>query len=64
MTNKKVDINSNTVILRCLKIGISLSDMDNITIGFILDLVEENNKEAREVNEPLEADTLIIDKFF
>jgi len=64
LSNKKVDVNSNTVILRCLKIGISLSDMDNITIGFILDLVEENNREVSTQNEPVEADTYMIDKFF
>lgn len=38
--------------------------MDNITIGSILDLIEENNREQHEVNEPIEADTEIIDKFF
>ena len=57
-------MNSNTVVLRCLKIGMSLLDMDNVTIGFILDLVEENNSEATESQEPTEATTDIIDKFF
>lgn len=38
--------------------------MDNVTIGFILDLVEENNKEVLESIEPTRADTDIIDKFF
>lgn len=38
--------------------------MDNVTIGFILDLVEENNREQTEANEPIEANTEIIDKFF
>lgn len=38
--------------------------MDNVTIGFILDLVEENNREAFEAKEPIEASTEIIDKFF
>lgn len=38
--------------------------MDNVTIGFILDLVDENNREAFESEEPLEANTDIIDKFF
>ncbi len=42
----------------------SLSDMDNVTIGFILDLVEENNREAFEGAKPTEANTEIIDKFF
>ena len=42
----------------------SLSDMDNVTIGFILDLVDENNREHQEANEPIDADTEIIDKFF
>lgn len=52
------------MILRCLKIGLSLSDMDNISIGFILDLVEENNSEASQVAEPTEATTDILYKFF
>lgn len=38
--------------------------MDDVTIGFILDLVEENNREHQEANEPIEATTEIIDKFF
>ena len=38
--------------------------MDNITIGFILDLVDENNSEASEREEPQEANTEIIDRFF
>lgn len=42
----------------------SLSDMDNVTIGFILDLVDENNSEFQMANEPIEANTVIIDKFF
>lgn len=41
----------------------SLLDMDNVTIGFILDLVEENNKEASTSYE-IEADTDIINNFF
>ena len=38
--------------------------MDNVTIGFILDLVEENNSEFAKSQEPIEATTEIIDKFF
>ena len=38
--------------------------MDNVTIGFILDLVEENNSEYAKDNEPILATTEIIDKFF
>lgn len=38
--------------------------MDNVTIGFILDLVDENNRELNEVEQPVEANTDIIDKFF
>lgn len=50
--------------MRCLKIGMSLCDMDNVTIGFILDLVDENNREVLGDEEPLEATTEVIDKFF
>ena len=42
----------------------SLSDMDNVTIGFILDLVEENNREAFEADEPIEASAEDIKRFF
>ena len=38
--------------------------MDNVTIGFILDLVDENNREATVSEEPTDATTDIIDKFF
>ena len=43
--------------------GISLLELDNITIGFILDLIDENNSEAQQEH-VIEADTDIIDKFF
>lgn len=42
----------------------SLSDLDNVSIGFILDLVEENNKEYQEANEPVEATPEDIKTFF
>lgn len=63
-SRKQIDVNANTIVLRCLKIGMSLSDMDNVTIGFILDLVEENNREATEMNESTEADTETLYRFF
>ena len=44
--------------------GISLLDMDNITIGFILDLIDDNNSEYSKANEPVEATTEVIDRFF
>lgn len=59
-----MEVNSNTVVLRCLKIGMSLLDMDNVTIGFILDLVEENNRELGVDEELTLADTEMIDRFF
>ena len=43
--------------------GISLSELDNVTIGFILDLIDENNSEF-DSEDVIEANTEIIDKFF
>lgn len=43
--------------------GISLSELDEITIGFILDLIDENNTEVSSENE-IEATTEVIDRFF
>lgn len=43
--------------------GISLLELDNITIGFILDLIDESNGDVSKSN-TIEADTDIIDKFF
>lgn len=63
-SNRRTEVNANTIVLRCLKIGMSLSDMDNVTIGFILDLVEENNREVEQLDEPIEADSEIQYKFF
>lgn len=42
----------------------SLSDIDNVTIGFILDLVEENNREVEEASEPTEATPEMLYRFF
>ena len=61
---KGVEVNSNTILLRCLKIGISLLELDNITIGFILDLIDENNREVEQADEPVVASTDIMYKFF
>ena len=43
--------------------GISLLELDNITIGFILDLIDENNGDVTK-NDIIDADTEIIDRFF
>ena len=43
--------------------GISLLELDNITIGFILDLIDENNGDVAK-SDFIDADTEIIDKFF
>ena len=57
------EISSNIIILRALKMGISLLELDNITIGFILDLIDESNGDVSK-SEIVEADAEIIDKFF
>ena len=36
--------------------------MDNITLGFILDLIEQNNLEVRE-NDEIEATVEMLDRF-
>lgn len=38
--------------------------MDNISIGFLLDLIFENNKEVSQAEEPVEATPEIINSFF
>lgn len=42
----------------------SLLDLDNVTIGFILDLVEENNSEVLQADEPVEATAEELYRFF
>ncbi len=42
--------------------GMSLADMDNITLGFILDLIEQNNLEVREDDE-IEATVEMLERF-
>lgn len=66
VTSKKrnVEVNSNTIVLRCLKFGMTIRDMDNVTIGFILDLIEENNREVQEADEPIVADADTLHRFF
>lgn len=41
--------------------GMSLSDLDEITIGFILDMVDASNVDN---DSTVEADTDMIDRFF
>lgn len=38
--------------------------MDNVTIGFILDLVYENNRELQEAEQPIEATAEEMNRFF
>lgn len=42
--------------------GISLADLDGITLGFILDLVEENNSEVKS-DEEIEVTPEILARF-
>ena len=42
--------------------GISLEGLDNITLGFILDLIEQNNLEVSEDDE-IEATVEMLDRF-
>ena len=42
----------------------SLCDLDNVTIGFILDLVDENNREVLQADEPVEATPEELYRFF
>lgn len=41
--------------------GMSLSDLNEVTIGFVLDMVDASNTDT---SEDVEADTELIDKFF
>lgn len=41
--------------------GISLSDMDNITVGFIIDLLEQNHNDSED--EVIEATPEILKRF-
>lgn len=42
--------------------GISLADLDGITLGFILDLIEENNLEVKN-DEEIEVTPEILARF-
>lgn len=42
--------------------GISLADLDGITLGFILDLIEENNSEVKR-DEEIEVTPEILARF-
>lgn len=50
------------VILRALKMGISLTDLDKITLGFLIELIEQNNSEA-ENEDVIEATPEILARF-
>lgn len=51
------------VILRSLKLGLNLNDLDNITIGAICELIETYNYDANSDEEIIEATPEIIEKF-
>lgn len=42
--------------------GISLADLDGITLGFIIDLIEENNSEVKN-DEEIEVTPEILARF-
>ena len=55
------EITGRLVILRGLELGLTLKDMDNVTIGFICELIEEHN--SNENDEVIEATEEMLERF-
>lgn len=49
------------IILRGLELGLTLKDMDNVTIGFICELIEEHNAIGND--EVVEATEEMLERF-
>lgn len=49
------------IILRGLELGLTLKDMDNVTIGFICELIEEYNASGND--EVVEVTKEMLEKF-
>ena len=62
MRKSSNEINACMVILRALKMGISLTDLDKITLGFLIELIEQNNSEAAN-EDVIEATSEILARF-
>lgn len=43
--------------------GLTLKDMDNVTIGFICELIEDHNMDFGNTDDIVEATTEILDRF-
>lgn len=49
--------------LRCLQIGLSLSDLDLLSIGMVLDILTEHNNDYFEEETATNATQIDFDKF-
>lgn len=54
-------ISSQILIVRALEIGITLSDLDRVTIGFLIDLLMMKKKENED--EEIEATPEMLERF-
>ena len=55
------EISSQILIVRALEIGITLSDLDRVTIGFLIDLLMMKQKENED--EEIEATPEMLERF-
>ena len=55
------EISSQILIVRALEIGITLSDLDRVTIGFLIDLLMMKKKENED--EEIEATPEMLERF-
>lgn len=51
------------IVSRALELGLSLSDLDIVDVGFIIELAEQRNDDVN-VNDEIEATPEMLDKFF
>ncbi len=50
-------------LLRCVEIGISISDLDLLTIGLVLDMWTEKGNDGAKYSNTIEAGQAEFDKF-
>lgn len=51
------------LVSRALELGISISELDNVDVGFIVELAEQRNEDV-EVDDTIDATPEMLSKFF
>lgn len=63
MTQSDRQLNTAVFLLRCTEVGLSMTDLDHLTVGMVIDLFTERLNDQEEPNTTRKATQKDFDKF-